>query len=446
MENSPLSKIPRKFIENYTRSNYRVVGKQKHTAIKPCHWVEQKLLTGRDNRNCYKGYFGIKSELCIQNSPSYPFCNHNCVFCWRDTENGTLGSKFTVKPDDPEYIVGELIRHQKNLIKHHFPLEKNLYNFEIMLKVLDLFWKKFKAIQNSEKSQLNKIRLNTDHLSIELNLSKTEIQKAVLLLKNMKILQTEDLKSYFIPDFAQEFLFNSGGDIHALLDKYVTNESDIKEVHKRGMNPGHAAISLDGEPTLYPYIGEFVSGFRRRKFTTFIVSNGTTPEIISRMNENGTLPTQLYITIPPPDLKNYRKICRPQENDTWEKLQKTISMIKDLKTRTCFRITSVRELNVRDELIEEYANYIEEAQPDFLDIKGFTLEGSSLSIGKRMGKGDNYDNSTFVPDFEYLMNFAKKLEIAGGFEIIETHEKSRDILLRVAWPKHRSIVIKPDQV
>ena len=76
------NKITNEFVEKYTKTTYRIIGKNKHSFIKPCHWLEQRLLTGRDNRNCYKGVFGIKSHRCLQNTPSLPFCNHQCVSCW----------------------------------------------------------------------------------------------------------------------------------------------------------------------------------------------------------------------------------------------------------------------------------------------------------------------------------------------------------------------------
>ncbi len=64
------NEITEQFIQDYLKSNYRIVGKNKHSAIKPCHWLEQRLMTGRDNQNCYKGIFGVKSNLCLQNTPS----------------------------------------------------------------------------------------------------------------------------------------------------------------------------------------------------------------------------------------------------------------------------------------------------------------------------------------------------------------------------------------
>ena len=116
------NKITNKFVETYAKSTYRIIGKNKHTAIKPCHWLEQKLMTGRENRNCYKGIFGIQSHRCLQNTPSLPFCNQQCVFCWRDTELGNLGREFSVEPDDPSHLVDEMIRHHQDIIKNHLPL------------------------------------------------------------------------------------------------------------------------------------------------------------------------------------------------------------------------------------------------------------------------------------------------------------------------------------
>ena len=35
-----------KLVKVYSKSDYRIIGPTKHSAVKPCHWQEQKLLTG----------------------------------------------------------------------------------------------------------------------------------------------------------------------------------------------------------------------------------------------------------------------------------------------------------------------------------------------------------------------------------------------------------------
>ncbi len=78
-------------------------------------------------------------------------------------------------------------------------------------------------------------------------------------------------------------------------------------------NPKHAAISLSGEPMLYPpYMGDLVEEFHRRGgFTTFIVTNGTVPERIEEMLREDKLPTQLYLSLTAPDLETYNRVNVP---------------------------------------------------------------------------------------------------------------------------------------
>lgn len=435
--------IPREFVENYVKSNYRVVGEKKHTAIKPCYWLEQKLLTGRSNRNCYKGYWGIKSELCIQNSPAYPFCNQSCVFCWRDTAIN-LNTTFSVAIDEPDKLVDELIRQQRNMVEYNYPLEKFLKNYDVMNEILKVLWsKRKKNLTDSNKKDIEYSESELRDLLCEKE-SKKVIARAVLLLKNTNILITEDLEKYYLSNIAIDFLKQNDGDISGLLKKYVTTKQEIIDVHERAMNPKHAAISLDGEPTLYPKIGEFVREFRNRGFTTFIVTNGTTPEVLNKLNQENNLPSQLYLTIAAPNEEAYNNVCRPRVPGTWNKIQKTLNLLKDLKTRTVIRITSVRELNIKDEFVDDYVKIINNSLPNFVDIKGFTLEGASMDISGRMNS--DFPNDYYVPSFTELMEFARKLEATGGYKIIATHEKSRDILIRVNWLEDKTILITPDQV
>ena len=61
------------------------------------------------------------------------------------------------------------------------------------------------------------------------------------------------------------------------------------------MNPVHAAISLEGEPTLYDRLGDLVTSFKEHGFrSVFIVTNGTNPEALRNL---GTEPSQLYVSL-----------------------------------------------------------------------------------------------------------------------------------------------------
>lgn len=82
---------------------------------------------------------------------------------------------------------------------------------------------------------------------------------------------------------------------------------------KEANNPNQVAISLTGEPTLYPKISGLIQEFNKRKFTTFLVTNGQFPERLENLAE----PTNLYISLDAPDKATYKKIDRPSLPDFW---------------------------------------------------------------------------------------------------------------------------------
>ena len=128
----------------------------------------------------------------------------------------------------------------------------------------------------------------------------------------------------------------------------VASKQDIVDVHVEAAKPKHVAISYDGEPTMYRRIGELIQEFRKRGISTFVVTNGTFPERIKELRETGNQPTQLYVTLAAPDKETYVRVCSsvkpffPVNEDHWERLNLTLSMLPSLKCRTVIRITSVR--------------------------------------------------------------------------------------------------------
>ena len=62
---------------------------------------------------------------------------------------------------------------------------------------------------------------------------------------------------------------------------------------KKANNPIHCALSLVGEPIMYPHIGEFLDLLHGRGISSYLVTNATFPDAIK------TLPpvTQLYTSI-----------------------------------------------------------------------------------------------------------------------------------------------------
>jgi wyosine [tRNA(Phe)-imidazoG37] synthetase (radical SAM superfamily) len=419
------NKITNDFVESYTKTTYRIIGNNKHSAIKPCHWLEQKLLTGRNNRNCYKGVFGVESHRCLQNTPSLPFCNHQCVFCWRDIELGSVGSEFIVEPDEPKDLIDEMIRHQQDIIKNHLPLRRYLDNYEIMIDILF-----FMLLQNKPH--------NISSLSDNLHISRNKVERATNLLKNQKFIKPiETSLNSFMLDTEISCCIDSREEIERLIMLELTNPDDIMNAHAEAMNPNHAAISLDGEPLLYPKLSQYIEEFRNRNMTTFIVTNGTLPKRIEALEH---LPSQLYITLPAPNDKVYKKVCRPMIKNGWNEIMKSLDLVQSFSCRSLIRMTAVKNLNLNDDLIKDYINIIEKSNPNFFEIKGFTLQAKALMIKERLHSNESIQH--FFPDYEYLEKIALKFEEQGNFPLIYQNKASRDFLFAVNWDKNKDPMIK----
>ena len=181
-------------------------------------------------------------------------------------------------------------------------------------------------------------------------------------------------------------------------------------------DPKHVACSLTGEPTLYPRLGEFFETCHKRGMTTFLVTNGTNPEALEKLDP---LPTQLYISVVAPNKDIYKKLTRPLIPDGWERLQRTLELLPSLDTRTVIRHTLVNGWNMDEAYIDEYAKLDEKASPVFIEPKGFVLVGQSR---QRMTLNN-------MPSHEQVMSFGKKLADKLGYFFANEKEDSRVVLL-----------------
>ncbi len=416
------SKITNDFVEAYTKTTYRIVGENKHSSTKPCHWLEQRLMTGRNNRNCYKDIFGIQSHRCLQNTPSLPFCNHQCTFCWRDIESGSLGSEFIVEPDDPKLLVDEMLRHHKDIIENHLPLRRYLDNYEIMIDIL------YYMLLNSRQN------FNINSLANKIHVSKNKIERAIILLKNQEFIKLINQSSNeFGLDDDIKCCIGSKEELELLIKRSLTTPDEIMQAHSEAMIPNHAAISLDGEPLLYPRISEFVQEFKNRQMTTFIVTNGTLPEKIESLDPS---PSQLYITLAAPNEEIYKKICRPMIKNGWDKIINSLDLINSLSFRTVVRLTAVKNLTINEHFINDYAKIIEKANPNFFEIKGFTLQAKALLIKERLKSKKQIQY--YFPEYDYLEDLVLKFEEKSGFPLIYKNKASRDFLFAVNWDRSKN--------
>lgn len=197
--------------------------------------------------------------------------------------------------------------------------------------------------------------------------------------------------------------------------------------------PNQVAISLAGEPTLYPRLGEFIELCTRRGMTTFLVTNGTTPHILESLDP---LPTQLYVSITAPNLEIYKRLCVPMQEFTnnpvgtrghknsspgikhgWEAIKDTLELLPSLDTRTVIRHTLVADWNLGWE--KEYAKLDTIANPMFIEPKSYVFVGYSRQrmTLKNMAK------------HEHIRTFSEKLATEVGYNIADERADSRVVLL-----------------
>jgi len=303
-----LSVVEEKELKNRKRyiEGYRLIG--NHSAVKVCEYC-RKAITGKDV--CYKNtFYGIESWRCVQMSPTF-FCDHKCVFCWRNTDYAW--PKWQGPVDEPKLIVDECI-------KAHV-------------------------------------------------------------------------------EFLQGFKGNSN----------VVKER-LKEMEK----PLHFAISLTGEPTMYPKLPEMIGYIREKGMTSFVVTNGTIPKMVEKLVKHQ--PTQMYISVYGPNEEIYRKTANPIKKDSWEQLQKSLSMIKKFKRNT-IRLTLVKGYNFTNP--EGYAKLIEKYKPMFVEAKGYVFVGHSQ---QRLEVRN-------MPYHHEIMDFAKKIEENSSYKVIDSKKESKVALL-----------------
>ncbi|MHA1467243.1 MAG: hypothetical protein ACTSP6_04090, partial [Promethearchaeota archaeon] len=155
-----------------------------------------------------------------------------------------------------------------------------------------------------------------------------------------------------------------------------------------------------------------------------------------------SLPSQMYFTLPASNEKTYKKVCRPMIKNGWIKINESLDLIESLNCRTLIRLTAVKDLNISFDvlLIKDYINIIKKANPNFFEIKGFTLQAKALLINERLKSEKPLQD--YFPEYEYLERIALKIEEKGNFPLIYKNKVSRDFLFAVNWDKDKDPVIK----
>lgn len=187
-----------------------------------------------------------------------------------------------------------------------------------------------------------------------------------------------------------------------------------RKLWEEAMAPRHVAISLTGEPTLYPKLSEFLRLCEERGITTFLVTNGTNPEGLRALNP---LPTQLYCSVTAPTREIFQRLTLPSRDDAWDRLLESLDIMRGLPTRRVIRHTLVKGWNLGWE--ELYAELDERARPDFVEPKGYVYMGRSRQRLTR----------DHVPSHENISDFAGRLSRFLGYPVVDESPESKVVLL-----------------
>mmetsp|Transcript_25300 Transcript_25300/g.38839 ORF Transcript_25300/g.38839 Transcript_25300/m.38839 type:complete len:778 (+) Transcript_25300:168-2501(+) len=201
------------------------------------------------------------------------------------------------------------------------------------------------------------------------------------------------------------------------------NSERWKEAH----TVRHCALSLVGEPIMYPRINELLADLHTRHISSFLVTNGQHPAAIASL-----IPvTQLYVSVDAPTQESLIEIDRPLFSDAWDRLKVSLSSLKDKGQRTVARLTVVKGWN-SDE-IQGYAELIALGKVSLVEIKGVTFCGKSDASNLNMSNTPWHHE--VVELAKTLKDELAKLREAGGdnappeYDLACEHKHSVSVLL-----------------
>jgi len=219
-----------------------------------------------------------------------------------------------------------------------------------------------------------------------------------------------------------------------LMNGFGGNKKARKKL-KEALKPTLFTFSLTGEATLYPKLGEMIKELRKQGKITFLVTNGLNPNVIKNLERKKALPTQLVVSLNTPNKKLYNLWHCSSKKDAWNRLNKTLALMKKLKgkTRRVIRLTLVKKdysdksligklSNMEDNHIKEYSQLIKKAMPDFIHVDGFKSIGDAR---KRLSWRK-------MPIFNEIKEFAKRIEKElkkNGYKIMGEEKRSAVVML-----------------
>ena len=207
-----------------------------------------------------------------------------------------------------------------------------------------------------------------------------------------------------------------------LLIGYKGNDRIDPEFIADALAPDHWAISLSGEPTMYPRLPELIRMLKENygARSIFLVTNAQDSTMMQRLIDEDALPTQIYVSVDAPNKELFEQINRSRYKDGWERLQNSLKIYQHMPTRRIVRFTMIKGINDRYDLLPDYQYIFDLGQPDFIEIKAFMF----------LGYARNRLDMENMPTHEEVKAFAKTLTNTIPYTIIDEVVSSRIVLLQ----------------
>lgn len=190
----------------------------------------------------------------------------------------------------------------------------------------------------------------------------------------------------------------------------------VPERFEEAFTVKHCALSLVGEPIIYPQINKFLDLLHGRGISSFMVTNAQFPKEIRALNPV----TQMYLSIDAATPESLKKIDRPVFADFWQRFLDSIDALREKGQRTVFRLTLVKDWNMEE--LQGYAELIKRGRPDFIEIKGVTYCGNSKASSLTIKN---------TPYHEEVLEWVRKLTVEanamvgeGTYELACEHQHS----------------------
>jgi len=158
-----------------------------------------------------------------------------------------------------------------------------------------------------------------------------------------------------------DFLIDGALTKHAQMIKQLRGMPGLKEERfQEAQKVRHCALSLVGEPIIYPKINDFLRRLHENKISTFMVTNAQFPD---KMNTLEPV-TQLYVSIDGSTKESLQEVDRPlfkahfyiemnihiydmESQDFWERFLACLDELREKGQRTVYRLTLVKSYNMQ---------------------------------------------------------------------------------------------------